>query len=440
MSEAQPKPVDRRRFLQAAGGTLALSAASYANVAGSNARVNVGFIGCGGRAQAHLNLVVRLATENRGVTPMAVCDAWDGLEDDYQQTYAGTTTTRHYSQGLYPAAKKCGLNPADRTRVTKDYRRLLELKDIDAVCISTPDHWHAKQTLDAFAAGKDVYVEKPMTRTMAEAVAVQQAAETSKRVLCVGVQQLADPVYSLAQQAIAAGQIGAVSQLSAGVYRNDDRGQWRFYRVAQQMNPRTVDWKMWLGTGLLNTDESTAFDPRTFTQWRCEQHYSSGPISDFLAGPLTRLLAVTGLRQPRRVLASGGLYVEQDGRSVPDVATILAEFAPGAQLMLTAATTSAYPMEELIRGRTGTIKFVKGGYLRIPDGPGTKLPPRLETELPKGEFVSSNPPKNDTEAMWMHFLDCVRTNNPRTLCDANLGAAVSSILWQANVSLNEHEA
>jgi predicted dehydrogenase len=376
MSEAQPKPVDRRKFLQAAGGTLALSAASYAGVVGSNTRVNVGFIGCGGRAQAHLNLIVRLATENRGVTPMAVCDVWDGLEDDYQQTYAGNTTTRHYSQGLYPAAKKCGLNPADRTRVVKDYRKLLDLKDIDAVCISTPDHWHAKQTLDAFAAGKDVYVEKPMTRTAAEALAVQQAATQSKRVLCVGVQQLADPVYSLAQQAIAAGQIGAVSQLSAGVYRNDERGQWRFYRIAQQMNPRTIDWKLWLGS-----------DDRTFAQWRCEKQFSGGPITDFLAGPLTRLLAVTGLRTPRSVLASGGLYVEQDGRSVPDVATVVAEFAPGAQLLLTAATTSAYPTEELIRGRTGTIKFVKGGYLRIADAPGCKLPPRLETEWPKGDFI-----------------------------------------------------
>ena len=92
-----------------------------------------------------------------------------------------------------PSARKCRLDPADKTRVTKDYRRVLDLKDVDAVCISTPDHWHGRMTVDALAAGKDVYVEKPMTRTAGEAQAVVDAAHKANRVVVVGVQGMADP-------------------------------------------------------------------------------------------------------------------------------------------------------------------------------------------------------------------------------------------------------
>ena len=121
------RPVDRRKFLRAttaaAASPLALSASSYAKVVGSNARVNIGFIGCGGRAQAHINLIVRMALDNQGVTPMAVCDVWDGVDEEYDQSFGGSTTRRRYSQGLYPSAKKCGLEPGDpiaSSRITAD--------------------------------------------------------------------------------------------------------------------------------------------------------------------------------------------------------------------------------------------------------------------------------------------------------------------------------
>src|SRR5690242_7180779 len=146
------KPLDRRKFLGSAAA-LSLSAASYADVAGANERVHIGFLGCGGRAQAHIDLVNRLAAQGQAVTPVAVCDVWDGLEDEYEVEFGGKTTRRRYSQGLYPSARKCRLDPADRTHVTKDYRRVLDLKDVDAVCVATPDHWHGKMTVDALAAG-----------------------------------------------------------------------------------------------------------------------------------------------------------------------------------------------------------------------------------------------------------------------------------------------
>src|SRR5205085_8790768 len=143
------------------------SAASYAKVPGTADRLRVAFLGCGGRAQAHIDLVNRFARDRKDVVPAAVCDVWDGLEDEYEVEFGGKVTRRRYAQGLYPSAKKCGLEVGDKTRVTKDYRRVLDLKDVDAVCIATPDHWHGKMTADAMLAGKDVFVETPMARPAA---------------------------------------------------------------------------------------------------------------------------------------------------------------------------------------------------------------------------------------------------------------------------------
>ncbi|HSQ56997.1 MAG TPA: Gfo/Idh/MocA family oxidoreductase, partial [Gemmata sp.] len=175
-------PLDRRKFFGSAAA-LSLSAASYANVAGANARVGIAFLGCGGRAQAHIDLVNRLLEERKPVAPIAVCDVWDGLEDEYEVNFGGKTTRRRYAQGLYPSAKKCRLNVDDRSRVAKDYRVVLDRKDVDAVCIATPDHWHGRMTVDAMVAGKDVYVEKPMTRTPEEAIAVLDAWQRTGRVV-----------------------------------------------------------------------------------------------------------------------------------------------------------------------------------------------------------------------------------------------------------------
>src|SRR5262245_6502607 len=149
--------VHRRDFLKssaavAAAGTAALSltAASYARVHKANERIGVAFVGVGGRCQAHLNIVNKFAKEGKDVAPVAVCDVWDGHEAEYEvTTAAGKREKRKYSQGLYPSAKTVGLNVDDKEHVTKDYRKILDLKEVDVVCIATPDHWHAKISIDA---------------------------------------------------------------------------------------------------------------------------------------------------------------------------------------------------------------------------------------------------------------------------------------------------
>lgn len=422
-------PLDRRKFFGSAAA-LSLSAASYANTVGSNDRVRVAFLGCGGRAQAHIDLVNKFTKDGKPVAAVGVCDVWDGLEDEYDVHFGGKVTRRRYAQGLYPSARKCGLSTADKTHVTKDYRVLLERKDVDAVCITTPDHWHGKMTLDALGAGKDVYVEKPMTRTAEEAVAVADAWKRSGRVVTVGVQSMADGVWMRAFDLIRTGTIGHVAHAQTGFFRNDSRGQWRFYRLAKEMTPKTVDWDLFLGhqfecsgAKIGPTPREMPFDRAAFAQWRCLNPFSGGPFTDMLSHHITRMSAAMGVRFPARVAAGGGIYLEYDGRGVPDVGTVVADYDEGCQLVVTATTLSGYPTEDVIRGRLGAIKFVKGGFQLFRDDPtrGASFPARLEQPL-EGTFEAVEPPRNDTESLWDNFLTCVQARQQSTFSPPDLGA------------------
>jgi predicted dehydrogenase len=441
-------PLDRRKFFGSAAA-LSLSAASYANVAGANARVGVAFLGCGGRAQAHIDLVNRLAAEGKPVSPVAVCDVWDGLEDEYEVHFGGKATRRRYAQGLFPSAKKCRLDVADRTRVTKDYRVVLDRKDVDAVCVTTPDHWHGRMTVDALNAGKDVYVEKPMTRTPEEAVAVLDAWQKTGRVVTIGVQSMADGVWVRAFDFIRQGGIGHVAHAQGGVFRNDVRGQWRYYRLAREMTPKTVDWDLFLGhrfelagAKLGPTPKEQPFDRAAFAQWRTLWAFSGGPFADLLTHPVARMTAAMGVKFPARVTAGGGVFLEYDGRDVPDVGTVVADYEEGCQLVLTGATIAGYPVEEVIRGRLGAMKFVKGGFQVFRDDPtrGATFPPRLEQPLTPAETVAVEPPKNETEALWANFLDCVPARRQSTFCPPDLGAAAVAVSAMAARSYRTGQA
>jgi predicted dehydrogenase len=443
-----PNPLDRRKFFGSAAA-LSLSAASYAQVRGSNERLRIGFIGCGGRAQAHLDLLNRFAGAGKPVVAVAVCDVWDGLEDEYEVDFGGKVTRRRYAQGLLPSARKCGLDPADRTCVTKDYRVILDRPDVDAVCIATPDHWHGRMTVDALTAGKDVFVEKPLTRTPEEAIAVVDAWHHSGRVVSVGVQSMANPVWVRAYDFLRTGGIGHVAQGQGGVFRNDIRGQWRYYRLARAMTAKTVDWDLFLGhrfelagVRLGPTPKELPFDRAAFAQWRTLASFCSGPFSDLLTHPLTHLAAAMGVRFPARVVAGGGLYLEYDGREVPDIGTLIADYEEGCQLVLTGATITGYPIEEVIRGRLGAIKFIRGGFQVFRDDPtrGATFPPRLEQLPTPAETVTVDPPKNETEALWENFLDCVRSRRQSTVSPPDLAAAVVVTTAMASRSYHTGQA
>ena len=279
MTETNETPT-RRDFLSssaAATGALALTALSASRVYGAMERVGVAFLGVGGRCQQHIDAILELQKGGK-VRPVAVCDVWDGDFKLGRKREPGTGREIFVGRGLYPSAKRCGLGEKidDRT-VTKDYRYILDkCKEADVVTIATPDHWHAKMALDAMDAGKDVYMEKPMTRTITEAIAVVKKAQEKKRVVTVGVQSMADPTWLAANEYVRSGGIGHVFQGQTSYYRNYIGGQWRYYPLTKDMSPKTIDWKKWLGEGVEcvgqpigPTEKEQPFDRAVWAQWRC---------------------------------------------------------------------------------------------------------------------------------------------------------------------------
>jgi predicted dehydrogenase len=425
--KASSSAVNRRGFLKSSASgaaALSLAAASTApgRVLGANDRIGVAFLGTGNRCQAHIKIINDLRQENQSVVPVAVCDVWDGNKQ----------VVRNGGKGLYPSAQKCGLDPHDTMHVAKDYRRVLDLKEVDVVCIATPDHWHARMALDAAAAGKDIYCEKPMTRTIAEAHALVDGVKRADRVMTVGVQSMADPRWRMAYERIRDGKIGHVAQAQTSYYRNSLNGQARFHVLSRDMTPKTIDWDMFLGHAFhVVGDEPLApalpFDRAMFAQWRCYWPFGSGFLTDLFVHQTTHMIAAMGVRYPARVVGAGGIYLEYDERDVPDVATIVADYDEGCQLVVSSTMISGYPLEEVIRGRLATIKFVKDGFEIIADVPrnGSGVARRLEDGI-HGEYVDCHGPKGtdaDTKALWVDFLNRVRSHDRETLCTPELGAA-----------------
>jgi predicted dehydrogenase len=385
----------------AAGAVLSLTAASYSRAAGANGRIGVGFVGVGGRCQAHLGIINKLRDQRKGAIPVAVCDV--------------------YKTNLDIAEERTGGKPY------RDYRELLEDPKVDVVCIATPDHWHAKISIDAAAKGKHVYCEKPMTRTIQEAQDVVDAMVKYNRVMSVGVQSMADARWRMANERIIKGDIGHVAQAQTQYYRNSDVGQWRYYKLTKDMTPKNIDWKMFLGTEFGLAPE-IPFDRAVFAQWRCYWPFGGGMFTDLFVHQTTHMIAAMGVRYPARVTGAGGIYLEYDERDVPDVATVVADYEEGCQLLITATMINDHPIDEVIRGHLATVKFTKDGFEIIPQklksGPGG--PKKADEKEEKSEYVDCKPPKGpdaDTEALWLNFLECVRKGERKTLSPPELGAA-----------------
>jgi predicted dehydrogenase len=435
MSE-EKTTVDRRSFIAAsaaAGAAMTLPATSYARVLGANENLRVGFLGVGGRCQQHIDVILQMQKEKKGVVPVAVCDVWDG----------DPALGNGKGRGLYPSAKRCGIDVADKEHVSKNYEVILGQKDVDIAVIATPDHWHAKMAIDAMQAGKDVYMEKPMTRTIAEAIAVVDTAVKLNRVVTVGVQSMADPTWLAANELIRAGKIGHVMQGQTSYFRNSNVGQWRYYPLTKDMTPKTIDWDQWLGykTQLFGkplgpTPKEMPFDRAVWAQWRCYWPFGGGMFTDLFVHQTTHLISAMGVRFPARVVGAGGLYLEYDNRDVPDVATVVADYDEGCQLIISATMCNDTQLGEMVRGHLATLKFVGGGdfikgyevYEQVPQGRPKK--PTDEVEKPIQSY--SNPqydpkaPKNATYYLWENYLACVREKKRETLSTPELGAAAFS--------------
>ena len=300
----------RREFLKSsalATSALALPASSYAAVLGANDRINFAVIGCGGMGTGHVNSLVK-RSEADNILVRAVSDVY---------------------QRRVTRAK--GICKGDGYL---DYRKLLERPDVDAVLIATPDHWHAKISIDAMDAGKHVYVEKPMTHTVEQAIQLRDAVKRTGKTLQVGPNGTANDSYWQAHEAIKAGRIGKVTWAHGSYNRN---ARICLFNEHQKIDPAAgpgksgedyIDWDMWLGHqwGLA---PKIPWTPEHFFRFRKYWPYNGGVATDLLYHKLAPLLiAIAGPNgeYPHRVNANGGLYVEKDGRDIPDMFMMTADW------------------------------------------------------------------------------------------------------------------
>jgi predicted dehydrogenase len=406
--------VSRRTFIQNSAAAMAAAmavpsvlSAQTAPSRSANERLRIGFIGVGGRAQTHLDSAIKLSEKGK-VEIAAVCDVFNRYRKE--------------------AAGKVRRGTKHKPKITDDYRDILNDASIDAVCISTPDHWHAKQTLDSFTAGKHVYCEKPMTHSVEEALDVYQAWKKSGLVMQVGVQSTSLPVWQDARQRICDGQLGKVVMYQTSYFRNSDVGQWRYYELTRDMTPKNIDWPMFLGTEF-SLAPDMPFDRAKFAQWRCYWQFGAGMFTDLFVHRTTSMLAATGLRFPGRVVGAGGIYFEYDGRDVPDVATVAADFPEGVQGLVTATMCcEATPVPQLIRGHHGSFVFGNGegfdGYEFLAERPQVTHNSKI-----KSERIGVGQVENTSLAHFENFCEAAISGKPDAVnCSPELGAAAMVIV------------
>ncbi len=368
----------------------------------------------------HIASAILLQNNGGTVECAAVCDVFNRYRDE---------KAAHIEKETGKAVTKTG-----------DYRDILNDPSIDAVVIATPDHWHARQTIDALKAGKHVYCEKPMTHSVDEALEVYRAWKASGKVMQVGVQSTSLPVWSKINEDIRAGKLGKIMQYQTEFFRNSGMGQWRYYGLAKDMTPSNIDWDTFLGHEL-GLAPKQPFDRARFAQWRCYWDFGSGLYTDLFVHRTTSMLKATGLRWPGRVVGGGGIYLEYDGREAPDVATVVADFPEGVQGLVTATMCSQeVPIKQVIRGHHGSALLGTGedftGYDFVAERPQVTLDSSIKDERIESDIAD---PRDRGFKMedWMvssfvhfeNFLGAIKEDKPESVnCSPELGAAAMVVV------------
>lgn len=298
----------RRRFLQtgaiAAGGLLTPSARAMmldprtpprtSKTAGPNDRLRFGIVGVGMEGSGVLANALTLP----GVECVAAADLYDG---------------RH------TLAKEITGNPNLQT--TRDYRELLDRKDIDCILVAVPDFWHKQVVVDACQAGKDVYCEKPMSHTVAEGFEMVKAAHSNNRVVQIGAQRVSSALCAKAREMYSNGAIGDVTMVELTLGRNDPTGAWE-YPPPPDLSPANLAWDTWL-----KDTPKIPFNPDRFARWRCWRDYGTGVAGDLMVHLLSAMMFTLGWNEPpRSALSLGGIYRWKDGRDMPDLQPVLFDY------------------------------------------------------------------------------------------------------------------
>ncbi len=430
--------LDRRDFLRkasvalgtagaamgAAKGTKGSGARSSGRVIGANDRINIGVIGVGGRGSGDANSFAAVGAKNNSCQIVAVADTY--------QKRVTKNKEAHNCDGYL------------------DYREILNRKDIDAVVIATPDHWHARIALEAMDKGKDVYLEKPMCHTIDEARQLVATVKETGRVLQVGSQTTSADQWWKAKKAIADGMIGTMIMSQGSYHRNSTEGEWN-WPIDPKAGPDGkgedyIDWKMWLGKA-----PAHPFDADRFFRFRKYWDYSGGIATDLFYHVVAPLNICWDKPQfPHKVMASGGIYggpAFEEKREVPDTFHLLGEYSEGHSLVLSSSMANSQHIPGLIRGHEGTIIMVDNGQFESVTDHITMKPEVSRRRPNRDAPVEVKPMFDDykfgtaeqtiavdkTDTMSTHinnFLDCMRTRQKPHL-DVETAACAQVLITMA---------
>jgi predicted dehydrogenase len=308
--------LNRRNFLRAAGAVSAaalmpgvhllaapeteLEQVESGKPIAANDHIQIALIGAGGQGQFD----TRIAVQVPGVKLVAAADCYDGRLARSKELWGDDVFT------------------------TRDYTEILARKDIDAVIIGTPDHWHKQAAIDAMKAGKDVYCEKPMIHLYSDGPAMIECARSSGRILQIGSQRVSSIIYIKAKEVLDSGAIGKLNMVTAHWDRNSAMGAWD-YTIPPDASPETCDWPRFLGTA-----PKIPWNAEHFFQWRKWKAYGSGVAGDLFVHLFSGTHFITGSRGPTRGMATGGLRYWKDGRDVDDLMLGLFDYPEGFNLSL----------------------------------------------------------------------------------------------------------
>jgi predicted dehydrogenase len=255
------------------------------------------------------------------------------------------------------------------TFTTRDYNEILARKDIDAVIIGTPDHWHKQASVDAMKAGKDVYCEKPMIHLYSDGPEMIETSRATGRILQVGSQRVSSVIYAKAKELLAAGAIGQLNMVTARWDRNSSIGAWN-YTVPPDASTETCDWPRFEGTA-----PKIPFNAEHFFQWRKWKAYGSGVAGDLFVHLFSGTHFITGSHGPTRGMATGGLRFWKDGRDVPDVMLGLFDYREGFNLSLRVNFVDGGEESEglIFTGSEGTME-IAGNSVSVNRVPREKEP------------------------------------------------------------------
>lgn len=411
------RTITRRQFGKRAAAAWVGTAIGAARVRGANDRVRLGFIGLGNRGDQVLDAFLAHADAE----VVAVCDIYQPYVDF--------------------AAQKAGGQPSRFT----DYRRLLDVKDLDAVVIATPDHWHALQMIHACEAGKDVYVEKPLSLVVREGRAMVEAARRHQRVVQVGIHRRSSAFVREAAERVRSGAIGTVTVVRSFHIQNEwPKG---IGAPPDGEPPAGVDWNAWLGPAPLRPYNKN----RTFYRFRWFYDYSGGQLTNFGVHYMDAIQWALGHDAPLAVTAMGGKVAVEDNREIPDTLEVLWTYPGGTLVTFSQYNATAAPaardarVEIEFRGTKGTLYLFSDGYEIVPDElTPNEFPARtpLDRQYERGYRTGAKAligsakvtgGRADTSDHARNFLDCVRSR-AACACDIEIGHRSTTATLIGNIA------